>query len=238
MAKLVIKSGLDTIPPQTKDQIIANEISQLTRPNLPNIEQNRKYLLNAYILNFTLALGLPNAQRRSAFNFIRRVEAAFIEYCSAVNDLRAYVRNPNESITPYFSALLHFEQCIAQLSQAISFTRGITGEYAFQKGDGSIPQRVWDLHNASKHMISTFEDGQYADESSFKLLAAQQNPDQHEQVPDPSETSTTDIWITNAGLNSSKITITFEELANFIMEYYEDAEAIALMKSKSNESLG
>lgn len=232
MVKLIIKAGLDTILPETKDQIIANEISQLTHPNPPDIAKNRKYLLNAYILNFELSLALPNAKRQHGFNFIRRTEGAFIEYCCAVKDLRAYAGNPNESVTPYFLALLHFEQCVAQLSQAISFTRKVTGEDAFKTGDGSVPQRVWDLHNASKHMSDTFEQGQYADENSFNLLSAQQNPERHEQVPDANETSTTAIWITNDGLKSSKITITFEELADFIMEYYEDAGKLAVMKPK------
>jgi hypothetical protein len=47
MAVLQIRSGLDTLPNDVKDKIIAPKISGLTKPGVPNMSPERRYLLNA-----------------------------------------------------------------------------------------------------------------------------------------------------------------------------------------------
>lgn len=232
MAVLIIKAGLDTWEPEAKNQFISPKISELTAPYPPDIAAQRKYLLNAFILNHTFALSLKNASRQLFFNFIRRTEAAFVEYCLAVESLRAYVQNPNKSVTPYFTALLHFEQCLAQLAQVIDLAKTITAEKQFEKNDGSVAQRLWTLHTWSKHMDRKFAQGSHAEDGSFELLAKQQNAKDPAEVPDFAETATVALWITDSGLECKEASMSFAELAEIILQYYEQAEEIVTYNPK------
>jgi hypothetical protein len=91
MAILRIHSGLDTMPDDTKDKVIAPKISRLRAPAAPDISAERKPLLDALILNFTLSLTLSNKNRQFTFNVIRKAQDAFEEYCRAVHSLNEYV---------------------------------------------------------------------------------------------------------------------------------------------------
>jgi len=72
MVEIRIKFDFSSMVPETKNKLIAPRLSELVAPKLPDISRNRKYLLNAFILNFDLSLVLPNVLRQLYFNFIRK----------------------------------------------------------------------------------------------------------------------------------------------------------------------
>jgi hypothetical protein len=113
MAKLVIRIGLDSWPDVTMDNFIAAKISNLTGCGAPDISKNKKHVLNAFIMNHKLALSLNNSSRRLIFNFIRKVEIAFDEYCVARDSIIDYVAAKDQRVTPYFKALAHLENCMS-----------------------------------------------------------------------------------------------------------------------------
>jgi hypothetical protein len=81
MAKLVIRFGLDTMVPGTKDKLIAPRISTLVAPNIPHISGERKQFVAAFVLNFSLSLAMTNGHRQLLFNIVRKAEDAADEYC-------------------------------------------------------------------------------------------------------------------------------------------------------------
>ena len=106
MARLVIRGGgLDTWPGEAKDNFIAAKISKLTGCSAPDISNRKKILLNTFIMNHRLALALKNESRRLVFNFIRKAEIAFDEYCAVRGALLEYLARPHQSVTPYFESL-------------------------------------------------------------------------------------------------------------------------------------
>src|SRR6266481_9075853 len=123
--------------------------------------QSEKPLLDAFILNFTLSLTLSNKNRQFTFNVIRKAQDAFDEYCRAVDSLKEYAAaRPAEqdnllgkrtfvrglALPPYFSAVRHFEHCVAHLYQAVrclnALSRTLGGEKQFDHGDGSVLERI------------------------------------------------------------------------------------------------
>lgn len=147
MAILRIHCGLETMPDDTKDKVIAPKISGLRAPAAPDISAERKPLLNAFILNFKLSLTLSNKNRQFTFNVIRKAQDAFEEYCRAVDSLKEYVAAGGLALPPYFSAVRHFEHCLAHLYQAVCCMNALTvtwgGEKQFHGGDGSIPTAMF-----------------------------------------------------------------------------------------------
>jgi hypothetical protein len=156
MVTLRIRYGLDLMPDDTKDKVIAPKISRLAAPTAPDISAERKPLLNAFIFNFKLSLALSNKNRQFLFNVIRKAEDAFDEYCRAVDSLREYGAARGLKLSHYFSAMRHFEHCVARVYQAVSRWNALVetwgGEKQFDRGDGSILERIHIIHAEIKHM--------------------------------------------------------------------------------------
>lgn len=246
MVTLRMKFGLDTIPDDTKDQQIAPKISRLTAPAAPDISAERKPLLNAFIFNFKLSLALSNKDRQFIFNVIRKAEDAFEEYCRAVDSLREYVAARGMKLSPYFSAVGQFEHCVAHVYLAVccynALVKPWAGEKQFDRGDGSILERIHIIHTVVKHMDERFERGRVRDESSFALFATGgSNP-----VPDhdAADIANVPMWLTNEGLECAKGMVTYIELAQEIRDLCREAENLAKIipgekkETMSNEPTG
>jgi hypothetical protein len=84
----------------------------------------------------------------------------------------------------YFKALRHFEACIASLWQGFELGRNAIGTKIFQKGDGSANERLNSIYNEGRHFDPT------------GLPAGDLHP----------------VWITNDGIRTQEVALTFEEL--------------------------
>ena len=171
---------------------------------------------------------MKNESRRLIFNFIRKVEIAFDEYCVARDALGEYLTKSDQTVTPYFQSLAHLENCIVHLYQAAMLFNGILGKKQFEKDDGSIFDKLNKMYNQIKYIESYSELSHFKGRSSFKTLVKYQNENSSMDIENIGDLSTTPIWITNSGFECKKCTISFAELSGQIMEYCEEAEAIVI----------
>jgi hypothetical protein len=231
MVTLRIRYGLDAMPDDTKDKVIAPKISRLAAPAAPDISAERKPLLNAFILNFKLSLALSNKNRQFLFNVIRKAEDAFDEYCRAVDSLREYVASRGQKLSHYFSAMRHFEHCVAHVYQAVCCWNALVetwgGEKQFDRGDGSILQRIHIIHTEIKHMDDRFEKGNRSEANSFALFATKNDGTGSIGDEDAADITNVPMWLTDDGLECAKATLTYVELAQEIRELCWEAENLA-----------
>jgi hypothetical protein len=118
--------------------------------------------------------------KRFRFFFLRRAEAAFIEYDHAREALSEYVATSRRQPSLYFRALYHFEMTIAMLWQAYDFRRKFTGVDPYKTGDNSRYERLAEIYNASRyfdpelppdylHLIRISNDGVYSAKHSLSF---------------------------------------------------------------------
>lgn len=228
MARLVLRFDPDALGDTARDNFIAAKISKLRYCGAPDISGNKKAILPAFIRNHRLALTLKNESRRLVFNFIRKVEIAFDEYCAARDALIEYLTQRDQRVTFYFKSLAHFENCIEHLYQAAMLFNAILGKNQFEKNDGSVLDRLNKAYNQFKHLDSYCELSQFKGQGSFQTLVRYQNENASMERNAIGDLSATPLWITNDGLECKTCVISFRELSEKIMDYYEEAEACAI----------
>jgi hypothetical protein len=185
-----------------KDKFVAPEISSFTEASISDLSGLQERWLVSFILNSSLVVQLDDATRRTIYNFLRRAEAAFREYCSARQMTLAHLANPNpDAVSEYIIAIGHWEVFLSQAYQAwCLLARG--QKILFAPGDGSTMQRLNLLYNRTKHAESA--------------ITAEQLP------PD----GTLPVWLKNDGLHSVESSLTFEEIAEMLEDLAVWAEAV------------
>ena len=239
MVKLTVYFPLETMTENAKNALIAPKISEFVSPGIPDIFERRKYLLNAFILNVELSITIKNRHRQLIFNMIRKVEGAFSEYCRARECVYDYIKARHESVSEYFSALRHFEHCLAHLYEAVScmnaLTRKFDGPQQFHRDDGSVLQRVHAMHTAIKHMDEYFEKGKSGDKLSFSVLSTRTGSSENLSDKDAVEIANVPMWLTDSHLECASAAVSYKELAQEILDFCGEAEKLAIMKKRRNE---
>jgi hypothetical protein len=177
------------------DHLISQELSKLSRCDAPEVTSTfpeSKHWVSNFALNSFLGFEVTPEMKGFRFTFLRRAEAAFIEYEYAREALSEYVANRPRKPSLYFRALHHFEMTIAMLWQAYAFARNFTGVDAYPKGDKSSRRARLNLvYNDTRHF-------------DHKQLSS--NHLQH-------------IWIRNDGVYSANnVSISFEEMKECLEE--------------------
>jgi hypothetical protein len=98
---------------------------------------------------------LSEEARPFVLQFLRRVEAALMEYSTGREELLNLVSDNPGRWSPYFRALYRFESAIAQLYQAAIYCHKSIGVTLFKKNDKSVFDRLNKFYNSSKHQIAT-----------------------------------------------------------------------------------
>ncbi len=184
------------------DNFVAHKLSHLTECGAQEIQTNRNWL-NAFIPNSVFRSTLTAQQRAYVFNFLRRAEGATSSYREARSALIEYLETPRNVLSPYFRALLNFEVCISQCYQGYKLLATASGGRFFEKGDNSSAERLCFLYNDSKHMDSRIDNGEIRTEA------------------------TAAVWITNRGLESSRATLSFDELLKMLLHMGTLAERLS-----------
>jgi hypothetical protein len=100
------------------DHLVAQEMSKLTECRAADVvssfPQSERWVSD-FVLNSFLGFPLTPDAKRFGFAFLRRAEAAFIEYEHARGALSKYVEASPPKPSIYFRALHHFEMTIAML---------------------------------------------------------------------------------------------------------------------------
>jgi hypothetical protein len=230
MATLVVSVGLDCMVPETQDRLIAPKISQFISPEIPDLSDKQRHLVDAFVMNIDLSMVLENRFRQAVFNLARKAEDALDEYCQARDFALRHVAGDHRSTRDYFQAVRHFENCLTHLRQAVDCACVISKGNQFETDDGSVLQRAAALRNKVHHMRDVFEKSIAKDETSFMLFITRQDGSKHEQAENLAATSNIPMWLTNTGLESGNSTLSYQELAQELCEVVADAETCVLME--------
>lgn len=158
-------------------------------------------------MNYIMGTMHPDiAVRHLDLAFLRRANAAAEEYRIGRERLADYVAGlsvPEHRLGAYLSALTHFEHCLASIWQAAELFnrmehkvlgRKLVRLTLYTKGDGSDLERINQLNDIAKHFSA----------------------EQAEQMSTP-------IWITNTGLKSAVIELSFDQLHENVIALFEVA---------------
>lgn len=108
---------------------------------------NRATWLDEFVLRRILHAHVPDDRVALALITLRRVLAAIEEWESMCVAASGATRRPSV----YFSALRHCEGCVAAAWQALEFGRKALDQRLFDKGDGTVYERLNAVHNVGRH---------------------------------------------------------------------------------------
>lgn len=178
------------------DTFVAQEMSKLTDcapESLVAEFPSHIHWLNQFILRRIFHDHVREEYSALALFLIRRTEAALEEWelaCAAAQDAKVPYG--------YFKTLRHLESCIANLWQGLALSHRSINFKLFEKGDGSVYERLNWLYNVGRHF----------DPQDL------QSGDLHR------------LWISNDGLNTREHVVTFVELRDEIKALAEIVEMI------------
>jgi hypothetical protein len=176
-----------------KDTFIAPHLSEFNSAaikDMSHYKQESDYLIQGFILNSIFRSSLQLAARQTMLNFLRRSEAAFRAYEDARIETASYVADG--SINGYMRAMSHWEFFFSQAWLGYALIIKMVGVRAFAPNDGSLSQRLHRLYNQTKHVESMIADGNMAADSTLP------------------------VWLTNDGIQSNEVAVTFDELADIL----------------------
>jgi hypothetical protein len=169
------------------------EFSAADVPNLlPEFDDSPSWLGNHFVSSL-LGSRFDHGMRQLVLGYLRRASGALATYKRAGNLTRTFLQERGEGRTPvaqYYAAVNAWEEFVLHLTMALDLLRHINaGKGLFQKNDGSPEQRLYTLANHIKHIDSCIASGQCT------------------------ETDTLPLWLSNEGLESFGITVTYGESA-------------------------
>jgi len=183
------------------DKFFGHKLSELVTCGAEELPVLSRYL-PAFLLSSVFQVTYKPEFRAYAFNFIRRIEQAALEYGEGRTSLERYLRDPNKAVSRYYQALSHFEQGVALIIQAAKFLERLGPEKLFKQGGNPDLERLNRVYNASKHMEGQIAEGLIP----TNALAA--------------------VWITNDGVECRDAKVAFKEMRELIVEGHEVARQI------------
>ena len=180
-------------------------MSLFTSAEIPDMsghcDQSQHWISN-FILNTLLRENIRAPYRQYIFNFLRRSEAGFREHAFAREETLLFLNGSRQSPSRYMMAIFHWEVFLAQAWHGYSLLSNMQEEKAFEKGAGSIEERLNLLYNQSKHAESVIKSGQML------------------------ENATIPVWLTNTGLESHNAKLTYHETGEILKHLAEWAQAL------------
>jgi hypothetical protein len=193
------------------DHLVSQELSKLSRCTAPEVTSSfpeARYWVSNFVLNSAFGSPLRYEAKRFGFAFLRRAEAAFVEYDHARVALDEYVQTRPRKPSLYFRVLHHFEVTVTMLYQALDFGRRFAEVKLFERGDGSKHERLNLIYNVSRHF----------DPAALPL--------DHLHA----------VWIANDGIHIADCSLTFRELGELLTELGQSADKVSRIERKQNAS--
>ncbi len=181
------------------DKHIAPEVSSFNRADIPDMsswEKEAPYWIANFFLNSAFITSFNPPMNAYAYNFLRRAHAAFIEHKLARDATYSFLEAGGQSPTHYCLALFHWETFLGQSWHAYAiFLKAFKGkDKVFDKGDGSLENRLNNLYNQMKHVES-------------KIATCEMLPG-----------ATVPVWLTNDGIHSINTSMTYNETADVLQQ--------------------
>jgi len=180
----------------------APDLAELTECGAPELEEPCNYL-GSFILNNLFAVEYPDPMKRLTLMFGRRADNAVREYRTGRDLLSSYLQRlpqRNDHFLVALRATTHFEQCIGSVCHGSALLeRLVEVANARDPSNPNVPddreRRLRLIWNRSKHFDEDISPG--------KMVA---------------DKITAPVWLTNTGISSEKITVTWRELHGLIKE--------------------
>jgi hypothetical protein len=210
--------------PEILSRFVAPDIAEFTSASIPDKHETYPeaphWVVN-HFLNNALRGAFQDRWKQVVLAYIRRSHNAFMAYDDARARTLTYLdgNDPqNPKVGKYFDAVSSWESFALQISMAMDLFRWLNqGEGAFVKNDGSKEQRLYEIANLIKHTASAVSSGQCK------------------------ESDTVPLWLSNRGLHSFDLLVTYDEAAEILndaavlAEDYQDPYSLR-EKWRSNKS--
>ena len=193
------------------DHLVSQDLSKLSRCTAPEVTSSfpeARFWVSDFVLNSAFGSPVRPEAKRFAFAFLRRAEAAFVEYEHARAALGEYVQTRPRKASLYFRVLHHLEMTVTMLYQAFDFGRRFADVQLFEKGDGSDYERLNRIYNVSRHFDP-------ADLPIDHLHA---------------------VWVANDGIHIADCRLSFEELAELLRELGRSADRMSRIEGKQTQA--
>lgn len=186
----------------TRDKFIAPDVSTFQSAEIPDMstyDAASSHWVTDHFLNSVFRGRLKPSAQAYVYNFLRRAEGAFGEHALARQATEAFLRSRGQSPSRYASSLLHWEFFLGQAWQSYALLKKLIelGGHPFvifDRGDGSIEERLNELYNSMKHVEKRIAAGQILDGAT---------------VP---------VWLTNDGIQSTDALLTYAETAEILKD--------------------
>ena len=202
------------------NRYLAPGISAFTSCDAPDItaaHPEAPHWLANHFLNSAFRGTFKNKYRQYAVNQIFRAQVAFADYHEARSLTAEYLargKPDNPASRAYFRAVARWESCLLNLHIFIDvmnrMKKDLKDEPVFKEGDGTPEQRAYGMANTVKHFGSDI----FADRHA--------------------EADTIPLWLTNTGLRTRMLEVTYHELATLVSEVATAADELQDPKSFGN----
>lgn len=193
------------------DKFVSQEITKLTECNAVDLTQKfdqAEYWIENFVLNSIFRVQVKQEYKPFIFAILRRAQMALVEHENGRKALQDYINGPKDRISVYFRGLYHFEIAINLVYQAHELFMKISKVRLFEKNDNTPVERLNRIYNVSKHLEPS-------------------------TIPD---THLHSVWIKNEGLCISTTMLTFEELAELVMDVCGLADKLSNPKLINEDS--
>lgn len=194
------------------------EFTAIDAPDMSAHDPEQTSWVANFILNSGFSVRFVEGKRQLAMGFLRRAEAAFVEYEAGRHAALSVVKGAPSRVSRYFEALHRFEVFVSAAYQGeLLVGKLVEVSPLFKEGDRSTLARLNIFYNLIKHSDDRIEAGQF-----------------------PSD-GTVPIWLTNAGIECVECKLTFQEMGELLADMAIDATNISnpdRMRSESTEARG
>jgi hypothetical protein len=187
--------------PAILDANVAPGFSCFTQADIPDLSEafsEAPHWLANYFLNSVLRTRFEGPLRQAALAYLRRLQHALLSYSDARVGTLAYLATSDPTsprIRQYYAAVDSWETTVLQLSMGIDLLKWLAGgTNVFTRGEGTVVENVYQMGNHVKHIGSCLSSGQCTEGDSLPL------------------------WLSNDGLCSFGLQVTYPDLASLIRE--------------------
>lgn len=197
------------INPDILSELVAPDISLFTEATIPDLTNQFPHpsmWVIGHFLNSLLRGTFGPKARQVVLSYQRRTYHAFDAYHKARDATFNYLEG-NEpyypSVGKYYGAVAFWETFTLQTQMALDLIKWLQkGKRIFSKNDGSKEQRLYTISNQVKHL------------------------DSHVKSPNFSPADTVPLWLSNTGLHSFGVQVTYTEASEMLINLAELAEEL------------
>lgn len=193
----------------TLNRLVAPGISEFREAKVPDVASEfleRDHWLANHFLNTVFGASYKHGARQVVVAFLRRAQDALTAYTEARERTQSFLGAAapgNPGVRRYYAAVASWEAFALHCGIAIDLFKWLcAGEGVFKKGDGSAEQRLYTVANQIKHTASCIQSGQCKPEETIPL------------------------WLSNSGIESFQVSISYAEAAQVLREICQVADKL------------